>query len=56
MVASPRVQSLENQPDATIPMLESPEQYPLFVTGGTTHYANFFFGTYGIATRPVEEF
>ena len=24
MVASPRVQSLENQPDATIPMLESP--------------------------------
>ena len=42
-------------PDATIPMLESPEQYLLFVTGGTTHYAHFFYGTYGIATRPVEE-
>ena len=55
----PELQSLENDPDATIPMLESPEQYLLFVTGGTTHYANFFYGTYGtygIATRPVEEF
>jgi hypothetical protein len=49
------LQSLENDPDATIPMLESPEQYLLFVTGGTTHYAHFFYGTYGIATRPVEE-
>ena len=52
----PELQSLEDDPDATIPMLESPEQYLLFVTGGTTHYANFFYGTYGIATRPVEEF
>ena len=52
----PELQALENDPDASIPMLESPEQYLLFVTGGTTHYANFFYGTYGIATRPVEEF
>ena len=52
----PELQALENDPEATIPMLESPEQYLLFVTGGTTHYANFFYGTYGIATRPVEEF
>ena len=52
----PELQALENDPDATVPMLESPEQYLLFVTGGTTHYANFFYGTYGIATRPVEEF
>ena len=52
----PELQSLAEDPDATIPMLESPEQYLLFVTGGTTHYANFFYGTYGIATRPVEEF
>ena len=51
----PELQSLENDPDAAIPMLESPEQYLLFVTGGTTHYAHFFYGTYGIATRPVEE-
>ena len=52
----PEMQSLESDPDATIPMLERPEQYLLFVTGGTTHYAHFFYGTYGIATRPVEEF
>ncbi len=51
----PELQSLANDSDATIPMLESPEQYLLFVTGGTTHYAHFFYGTYGIATRPVEE-
>ena len=51
----PELQSLEGDPDAAIPMLESPEQYLLFVTGGTTHYAHFFYGTYGIATRPVEE-
>ena len=51
----PELQSLEDDTDATIPMLESPEQYLLFVTGGTTHYAHFFYGTYGIATRPVEE-
>ena len=51
----PELQALESDPDATIPMLESPEQYLLFVTGGTTHYAHFFYGTYGIATRPVEE-
>jgi hypothetical protein len=50
----PEFQHLENAPDATIPALESPEQYLLFVSGGSTHYANFFYGTYGIATRPVE--
>jgi hypothetical protein len=50
----PELQYLENDPDATIPALESPEQYLLFVSGGSTHYANFFYGTYGIATRPVE--
>ena len=50
----PELQYLENDPDATIPALESPEQYLLFVTGGTTHYANFFYGTYGIATVGVE--
>jgi len=49
----PELQHLENDPDATIPALESPEQYLLFVSGGSTHYANFFYGTYGIATRPV---
>ena len=49
------LQHLENDPEATIPALESPEQYLLFVTGGSTHYANFFYGTYGIATVPVAE-
>ena len=29
--------------------------YLLFIAGGSTHYANFFYGTYGIATVPVEE-
>ena len=53
--AHPELQHLANDPDATIPALESPEQYLLFVTGGSTHYANFFYGTYGIATRPVED-
>jgi hypothetical protein len=52
----PELQHLENDPNATIPALESPEQYLLFVSGGTTHYAHFFYGTYGIATMPVEEF
>ena len=51
----PELQNLEDDPEATIPALESPEQYLLFVTGGSTHYANFFYGTYGIATVPVEE-
>jgi len=51
----PELQDLENDPEATIPALESPEQYLLFVTGGSTHYANFFYGTYGIATMPVED-
>ena len=50
----PELQHLENDPDATIPALESPEQYLLFVTGGSTHYANFFYGTYGIATVGVD--
>jgi hypothetical protein len=51
----PELQYLENDPTATVTALESPEQYLLFVTGGTTHYAHFFYGTYGIATMPVEE-
>ena len=51
----PELQHLEKDPEATIPALESPEQYLLFVTGGSTHYANFFYGTYGIATMPVED-
>jgi len=51
----PELQHLENDPDATIPALQNPEQYLLFVTGGSTHYAHFFYGTYGIATMPVEE-
>ena len=51
----PELQHLENDAEATIPALESSEQYLLFVSGGSTHYANFFYGTYGIATVPVEE-
>lgn len=51
----PEFQHLEHDPQATIPALESPEQYLLFVTGGSTHYAHFFYGTYGIATVPVED-
>ena len=51
----PELQHLENDPDATIPALESPEQYLLFVSGGTTHYAHFFYGTYGITSMAVEE-
>ena len=54
-LAHPELQHLENEPEATIPSLESPEQYLLFVSGGSTHYAHFFYGTYGIATRPVED-
>ena len=51
----PELQHLADDPEATIPALESPEQYLLFVTGGSTHYAHFFYGTYGIATSSVEE-
>ena len=51
----PELQHLENDPAATVPALESPDQYLLFVTGGSTHYAHFFYGTYGIATVPVED-
>ena len=51
----PGLQHLADDPGATIPALEDPEQYLLFVTGGSTHYANFFYGTYGIATMPVED-
>jgi hypothetical protein len=51
----PELQHLENDPNANIPALESPEQYLLFVSGGTTHYAHFFYGTYGMATMPVDE-
>ena len=51
----PELQHLEKDPDSTIPALESPEQYLLFVSGGSTHYSHFFYGTYGIATIGVEE-
>lgn len=51
----PELQHLANDPEAAIPALEHPEQYLLFVSGGSTHYANFFYGTYGIATTAVEE-
>ena len=54
-LAHPELQHLADDPDATIPALEDPEQYLLWVTGGSTHYANFFYGTYGIATAPVED-
>jgi hypothetical protein len=54
-LAHPELQHLEHDPEATIPALESPEQYLLFVTGGSTHYAHFFYGTYGMVTRPVED-
>jgi hypothetical protein len=50
----PELQSLASDPEATIPALEDPEQYLLFVSGGSTHYSHFFYGTYGIATMPVE--
>ncbi|MBF8299165.1 MAG: hypothetical protein HW397_214 [Dehalococcoidia bacterium] len=50
----PEFQHLESDPNATIPKLESPDQYLIFVAGGTTHYAEFFFGTYGLSTRPLE--
>ncbi|MBM3941329.1 MAG: hypothetical protein FJ316_00080 [SAR202 cluster bacterium] len=53
-LAHPELQHLENDPNATVPALESPEQYLLFVTGGTTHYAHFFYGTYGLSTVGVE--
>jgi hypothetical protein len=51
----PELQHLANDPEASILALESPEQYLLFVSGGSTHYSHFFYGTYGIATVPVEE-
>jgi hypothetical protein len=53
-LSHPELQSLADDPRATIPALESPEQYLLFVSGGSTHYAHFFYGTYGMATVPVE--
>ena len=53
-LAHPELQHLADDPDATIPALESADQYLLWVTGGSTHYANFFYGTYGIATVGVE--
>jgi hypothetical protein len=54
-LSHPELQHLADDPGATIPALESPEQYLLFVSGGSTHYAHFFYGTYGMATVPVEE-
>jgi hypothetical protein len=54
-LSHPELQHLESDPQATVPALESPEQYLLFVSGGSTHYAHFFYGTYGMATVPLEE-
>jgi hypothetical protein len=54
-LSHPELQQLADDPQATVPALESPEQYLLFVSGGSTHYAHFFYGTYGMATKPVEE-
>jgi hypothetical protein len=54
-LSHPELQHLADDPQATIPALESPEQYLLFVSGGSTHYAHFFYGTYGMATVAVEE-
>jgi hypothetical protein len=54
-LSHPELQQLADDPQATVPALESPEQYLLFVSGGSTHYAHFFYSTYGIATKPVEE-
>ena len=51
----PELQSLSQVQGATIPALESPDQYLLFISGGTTHYGNFFYGTYGIATVGIDE-
>ncbi len=51
----PELQMLEQDPEATVPALERQEQYLLFVSGGSTHCGHFFYGTYGIATQPVEE-
>ena len=53
-MAHPDLQHLEEDPNSLIPALETPEQYLLFVTGGTTHYGHFFYGTYGIGTSLVE--
>jgi hypothetical protein len=54
-LSHPELQHLAEDASATIPALEDPEQYLLFVSGGSTHYAHFFYGTYGMATVPVEE-
>ena len=51
----PELQHLADALDVTISALEDPEQYLLCVTGGPSHYANFFYGTYGIATMTVAD-
>ena len=48
------MQHLEDDSEATIPALESPEHYFLFVSGGSAHYADFCYGNYAIATMRVE--
>lgn len=53
--AHPELQHLATDSTSTIPALETPEQYLLFVTGGTTHYGHFFYGTYGIGTTLVDD-
>jgi hypothetical protein len=53
-LSHPELQHLADDPGATIPALEGPDQYLLFVSGGSTHYAHFFYGTYGMATVAVE--
>jgi hypothetical protein len=49
------LQRLEQDPSATVPALESADQYVLFPTGGTASRGNVFFGVYGIAHRLIEE-
>ena len=54
-LAHPELQHLENDPGATVPALESPDQYLLFATGGIASRGNFFFGVYGIAHQVIED-
>ena len=54
-LSHPDLQHLESTAGATIPALQTPEQYLLYITGGTTHYGHFFYGTYGIGTSLVED-
>ena len=50
----PEYQALASDPDATVPALDQPDQYMLSVTGCTTYYGEWFYGTYGISTKGFE--